>query len=83
MGRSIATHPQWDDFIRDPFAELAGCWRDTRTFLPLKDWRLWLVVRWGLGWIGAYWSSCNRRLCVNVAPFIGVALVLRGGVDPK
>lgn len=32
---------------------------------PNRGWRLWLVTRWGSGWIGYHWSPGNRRLCVN------------------
>ncbi len=41
-----------------------------------------LVLNWRAGWIGANWGSYNRRLCVNVLPFVTVWITMPGGQEP-
>lgn len=41
-----------------------------------------LLFRWGSAWIGCHWSPYNKRLCVNVIPFVTVWVCLPGGNPP-
>lgn len=34
-------------------------------------------------WVGAHYSSYNKRLCVNLVPFITVWTVFEGGKTPN
>lgn len=43
-----------------------------------------ILFRWQSFWIGAHWSPYNRRLCVNLVPFITVWVTApKGGITPK
>lgn len=44
--------------------------------------RTGILCRWASGWIGAHWSPYNRRLCVNLIPFITLWVALPGGKVP-
>ncbi|HHA2674730.1 TPA: hypothetical protein ACOECQ_000797 [Stenotrophomonas maltophilia] len=44
--------------------------------------RAGILFRWASGWIGAHWSDYNRRLCVNVLPFVTLWITLPGGKVP-
>lgn len=33
-------------------------------------------------WIGYHWSSYNKRLCINIVPFITIWVVFPGGTVP-
>lgn len=44
--------------------------------------KIGLLARWGSVWVGAHWSPYNKRLCVNLIPFITVWVVLPGGNEP-
>lgn len=37
----------------------------------------------GSFWIGAHWSSYNRRLCVNLIPCCTIWFTLKGGNVPE
>lgn len=41
----------------------------------------WLF-RWGSMWIGAHWAPHNKRLCINVVPFVTFWITFKGGVVP-
>lgn len=41
-----------------------------------------ILFRWGSIWIGAHWSAKNKRLCVNVVPFVTVWVIGKGGTAP-
>lgn len=41
-----------------------------------------ILVNAGAFWIGAHWSTYNRRWCINVLPCITVWIALRGGKQP-
>ena len=41
-----------------------------------------MVFRWGSVWVGAHWSPLNRRLCINLLPFITLWIALPGGTAP-
>lgn len=41
----------------------------------------WLF-RLGSFWIGAHWSSANRRLCINLIPTVTFWVCLPGGRTP-
>lgn len=34
-------------------------------------------------WMGAHYSSFNKRLCVNLVPFVTFWVCLEGGNEPK
>lgn len=34
------------------------------------------------GWVGYHYSPFNRRLCVNVLPFVTIWFVRKGGIIP-
>lgn len=41
----------------------------------------WLF-RWGSAWIGGHWSARNKRLCLNLLPFVTLWITLPGGKTP-
>ena len=41
----------------------------------------WLF-RWGSCWVGFHWSSYNKRICLNLLPFITFWMVFKGGKIP-
>jgi len=41
------------------------------------------MFRLGSLWVGAHWSSINKRLCVNFLPCVTLWLVWPGGNIPK
>lgn len=41
-----------------------------------------LVQKGGL-WVGAHWSSHNRRWCVNLLPCVTIWIALPGGKVPR
>lgn len=45
-------------------------------------WRIGIRVRAGSCWVGFHWSRANRRLCVNLIPFITIWICPPGGVAP-
>ncbi len=42
-----------------------------------------ILFRWQSFWIGAHWSPYNKRLCLNLVPFITVWVTARGGSTPN
>jgi hypothetical protein len=44
--------------------------------------RAGILVRWGSVWIGAQWSTVNRRLCVNLVPCVTLWVTFPGGRAP-
>ncbi|MDT4328509.1 hypothetical protein ACQE3D_10825 [Methylomonas sp. MS20] len=49
---------------------------------PQAHWRYGWLIRPGSLWIGAHWSSANKRLCINLLPCVTVWVVMPGGVAP-
>lgn len=45
-------------------------------------WRCGLLLRAGSFWVGAHWSRENKRLCVNVVPFVTLWVTAPGGSVP-
>jgi hypothetical protein len=45
-------------------------------------WRVGVLFRLGSVWIGAHWSRANRRLCINLIPFVTIWVTAPGGVMP-
>lgn len=41
-----------------------------------------ILFRWSSFWVGAHWSSHNKRLCVNLLPFITFWITMQGGETP-
>lgn len=41
-----------------------------------------ILLRWGSVWVGAHWSTANRRLCVNLVPCVTLWITLPGGRAP-
>ena len=44
--------------------------------------KIGILYRLGSCWIGAHWSPYNRRLCINLVPFVTIWVVGKGGVTP-
>lgn len=44
--------------------------------------RIGVTLRAGSMWVGAHWSDYNRRLCVNLIPFLTIWITLPGGTEP-
>ncbi len=44
--------------------------------------RAGLVLNWRAAWVGAHWGSYNRRLCINLLPFVTLWITMPGGVEP-
>lgn len=49
---------------------------------PEETYRAGVLFRLGSFWIGAHYSKNNKRLCVNVIPFITIWFVKPGGYTP-
>ncbi len=47
-----------------------------------QSWRAGVLFRWGSCWIGYHWSKTNKRLCVNLIPFVTVWVCPPGGITP-
>lgn len=45
----------------------------------MKGWQIGFVFRPGSLWVGAHWSSYNRRLCVNLIPMFTIKITAPGG----
>jgi len=41
-----------------------------------------VTIRLHSFWIGYYYSDYNKRLCINLIPFVTIWLVKRGGKTP-
>jgi hypothetical protein len=52
------------------------------TALMSHRWRVGVLFRFGSVWIGAHWSRVNRRLCINLIPFVTIWVTAPGGVMP-
>jgi hypothetical protein len=48
----------------------------------MSFWRWGVLLRWGSAWVGAHWSSTNRRLCINPIPFLTIWVTAPGGNAP-
>lgn len=49
---------------------------------PIQTWRYGWHIRPGSLWIGAHWSTHNKRLCINLLPCVTVWVVMPGGFAP-
>jgi hypothetical protein len=38
-----------------------------------------LVLNYRAGWIGAHWGQHNKRLCINLLPFVTLWITMPGG----
>lgn len=67
-----------------------GLWKYQRSYYRVgrsglwscTAWRAGLLFRLGSCWIGVHWSPSNRRLCINLLPFITIWICPPGGVAP-
>ncbi|WLJ89332.1 hypothetical protein [Vibrio phage vB_ValA_R15Z] len=41
-----------------------------------------VICRLGSFWIGAHWSSYNKRICINLIPCVTFWVTLEGGNTP-
>jgi len=41
-----------------------------------------LKINFGAAWIGFHWSFYNRRICINIVPFVTVWVAFTGGRTP-
>lgn len=41
-----------------------------------------VLWQWHAVWIGVHYSAFNRRVCLNVIPFLTLCIVFRGGIEP-
>jgi hypothetical protein len=54
-----------------------------RIFTQRDDTGAWgLVLNWRAAWVGAHWGIYNRRLCINLLPFVTVWVTFPGGQEP-
>lgn len=53
-----------------------------KIMLTPSTWRAGVLFRWGSCWVGTHWSSTNKRLCVNLLPFVTVWVCPPGGIAP-
>ncbi len=44
--------------------------------------RAGILIRPGSLWIGLHWSSYNRRICINLIPFVTIWITGRYGNAP-
>jgi hypothetical protein len=44
--------------------------------------RYGLIFRLGSAWVGFHWAGYNKRLCINVLPFVTLWIVWPGGKVP-
>jgi hypothetical protein len=65
-------------------AERRSRWSPQAPFVYLEKpaGRAGLVLNWRAAWVGAHWGSHNRRLCVNLLPFVTLWITLPGGQEP-
>lgn len=54
----------------------------TMAAIALKGFRMGLLFRMASAWVGVHWSGHNKRLCVNVVPFVTFWVTLPGGIAP-
>lgn len=47
-----------------------------------ETFKMGMMVRCGSCWIGGHWAPYNKRLCVNIIPFVTFWFVLPGGTLP-
>jgi len=45
-------------------------------------WRAGLLYRWGSAWVGVHWSAADRRVCINLIPFVTIWITAPGGDVP-
>lgn len=70
-------------------------WLETGTYVTIDDrWagkiRQWVHIRGSAGmivsrralWIGAHYSTYNKRLCINLLPCVTLWATLPGGNEP-
>jgi len=38
-----------------------------------------ILFRWHSCWVGVHWSPYNKRLCINLVPFVTVWITAQGG----
>lgn len=41
-----------------------------------------MLTRAGSFWIGAHWSTYNKRLCINLIPCVTIWVTFKGGITP-
>ncbi len=49
----------------------------------MKIYHYGLIFRWGSLWVGGHWSDENKRLCVNLLPFLTFWFIVPGGSVPR
>ena len=45
--------------------------------------KIGILFKPGSFWVGAHWSARNRRLCVNLVPFVTIWIAFKGGTPPE
>ena len=48
----------------------------------LRKTAIGILFRWGSCWIGAHYSTKQKRLCVNLIPFVTIWVAFKGGFRP-
>lgn len=48
----------------------------------LRKTAIGILFRWGSCWVGAHYSTKQKRLCVNLIPFVTFWIVFKGGMRP-
>jgi hypothetical protein len=49
----------------------------------LRGFKVGILMRATSLWLGAHWSPGNKRLCINVMPFVTLYIVWPGGIAPR
>ncbi|MDR6455474.1 hypothetical protein [Variovorax paradoxus] len=71
--------------MKDSFIDLARYAGTYGGYRPDQKsrWRIGLLFQQGGLWIGAHWSSYERRWCVNLLPCVTIWIMLPGGRPPR
>lgn len=76
----VATDPsrpfEWNADIISKFAHVPG------EPLVKPRWRCGILFRLGSCWIGAHYAPHNKRLCINLVPFVTIWITAPGGRVP-
>ena len=48
----------------------------------MGQWRCGVLFRWGSCWVGAHYSPHNKRVCINLIPFVTFWITAPGGYVP-
>jgi hypothetical protein len=70
-----------DGAMKGIFAETLP-WDAATEALRLRKTAMGILFRWGSCWVGAHYSTKQKRLCVNLIPFVTIWVAFKGGFRP-